>query len=103
MTLCFSKVYQPGKLTLSSCLRHCSSISRPQTSEKPEPGGSTVLKETSHHSVSLSIPPVLFIAKYNRLIETSDFGKAIPHPKDNSETFQKPQNELDDRLEANNW
>ena len=62
-----------------------------------------MLKETSQHSVSLSIPPVLFIAKYNRLIETSDFVRATPYPGEKSENFGKEQDELDDRLEANNW
>ena len=109
MTMCFTKVYQPGKLlTLSSCFRHCSSFSQPL---KTEPGGSTVLKESTRHpgGVSLSIPPVLFIAKYNRLIETSNFGRAspttttTPHSKENNPILQQDHNELDDRLEANNW
>ena len=115
-TLCFAKAYHPGKLTFSS-LRHCSSISQ---SLKTEAGGSTVIKESYSPSVSLDIPPVLFIAKYNRLIETSDFSKTAPpnQPKEdiNQETLhqqqhqqhqqqlqQQQQNEKEDRFEENNW
>jgi hypothetical protein len=113
ITLCFSKAYHPGKLTFS-CLRHCSSIS---TSLKTEAGGSTVLKESSSRyspSVSLDIPPVLFIAKYNRLLETSDFAKTAPpyQPKEETsqqasqqqqEQEQQAENKKEDRHEENNW
>jgi len=69
------------------------------------------LKESTGNpgGVSLSIPPVLFIAKYNRLIETSDFGRATsptttgPHSKENNPILRQDHDELDDRLEANNW
>jgi hypothetical protein len=75
-TLCIAKAFQPGKLALT-WLRYCSSVSP----LKSEAGGSTLIKENSFHQSSLDIPPVLFIAKYNRLIETADFSKSISQPQ----------------------
>lgn len=93
--MCITKVYQPGKWTLS-CLRYCSSVSH---LFKTEAGGSTVVKETSVQTHSLDVPPVLFIAKYNRLIETTDFSKTLAPAVSKEQTIP----EREERLEESNW
>ena len=107
MTLrCFAKAFQPGKLTLT-LLRQCSSASH---SLKSESGGSSVVKENSFQPSSLDIPPVLFIAKFNRLIEISEFSRSLPHQQLQQLDATKEEGSLsggsddrDDRFVESNW
>lgn len=104
-SLCLAKAFQPGKLTLT-WLRQCSSASY---SLKAESGGSSVVKENSFQPSSLDIPPVLFIAKYNRLIEIGEFSRSLPHQlqpdvtKEDGALRPPGLDERDDRSVESNW
>ena len=77
-------------------LRYCSSVSHSFKTEAA--GGSTIVREPLIQTSSLDFPPVLFIAKYNRLIDTADFSKTIT-PLVSAEHHP----EIEEKFEESNW
>lgn len=88
MTLFFARVCHSGKVALPG-FRLCST--RPLKLSQESQDGAGI-------PGPLDVPPVLFIAKYNRLIETSRFPSVLP-----KESSALPREENRENLELINW